>query len=96
MSILNLFRRKKVKDHTAQRARLLSQGRITEGRIIDITTDSDGAVTHIFYTYQANGVDYESSQMLDVQQRQHLADYVLGTSVIVRFDPRQPGNSIVV
>ena len=96
MSILNYLRRKKVADRTTQRARLLLKGRITEGRIIDITTDSTGAVTHIFYTYQAGGVDYESSQMLDAEQRQRLANYVLGTSVTVRFDPRQPGNSIVV
>lgn len=96
MSILNYFRRKKPDDQTSQRARLLLKGRITEGRIIDITTDPAGAVTHVFYTYQAGGVDYESSQMLDAEQQQRLANYVLGTSITVRFDPRQPGNSIVV
>ena len=96
MGILNYFRRKKVDDQVSPRARLLVEGRIAEGRIIDITTDSTGAVTHVFYTYQAGGVDYESSQMLDTEQRQRLANYVLGASVTIRFDPRQPGNSIVV
>jgi len=96
VNILNYFRRKKVDDQATQRARLLAGGRITEGRIIDITTDANGALTNIFYTYQAGGVDYESSQMLDTEQQQRLTNFVLGTTVTVRFDPRQPGNSIVV
>ncbi len=96
MNILNYFRRKKVDDQSTQRARLLVGGRITEGRIIDITTDANGTLTNIFYTYQAGGVDYESSQMLDSEQQQRLTNFVLGTTVTVRFDPRQPGSSVVV
>ena len=96
MGITNFFRRKKVDDETARRAELLRTGRITDGSIFDIMTDEAGAITQIFYHYQINGVEYESSQTLDPEQRQRAADYVPGARVTVRFNPRQPGNSVVV
>ncbi|MCA1592585.1 MAG: hypothetical protein LC754_08045 [Acidobacteria bacterium] len=96
MGILDLFRRKKADDEAARRAELLRRGRITDGSIFDIVTDEAGATTHIFYNYQINGVEYESSQLLDPEQQQRTTDYAPGASVVVRFNPRQPGNSVVV
>lgn len=95
MGILDFLRKKKVDDQATQRARLLLAGRITEGKIVDITTGADGTVTHIFYRYHAGGVDYESSQALDAEQQGRLASYTLGATITVRFDPRQAGNSTV-
>lgn len=96
MSFLNLFRRKKVEDEDTRRSRLLVQGRITEGTILDITCDDSGAVTQIFFTYNISGVDYESSQTLNHEQRLHQQNYAPGVSVTVRYEPHRPGNSVVV
>jgi len=96
MGLLNIFRRKKSGDEAARRAALLRAGRITDGSIFDVITDEAGTITQVFYSYQINGVEYESSQSLDPDQRQRSADYFPGASVTVRFNPRQPGNSVVV
>ncbi len=97
MGILDLFRRKKVDDEAARRRALLTAGRITEGSIFDIVTDEEtGAIKQIFYSYTINGVDYESSQLLDAEQRARQGDYFPGAHVTIRFNPRQPGNSVVV
>ena len=96
MGIINLFRRKKADDEGARRAALLRAGRITEGSIFDVITDEAGTITHVFYNYEINGVEYESSQLLDARQQQHPGDYFPGARVTVRFNPRQPGNSVVV
>ncbi|HEX8069074.1 MAG TPA: DUF3592 domain-containing protein [Pyrinomonadaceae bacterium] len=96
MGLLGLFRRKQDNTEAARRARLLRAGRITEGRVFDIATDDQGAITHIFYAYEINGVEYESSQTLDQAQLPHAGDYAPGAHVVIRFDPRQPANSVVV
>ena len=96
MGIRDIFRRRKTDDEAARRDTLLRAGRIAEGSIFDIITDEAGAITHVFYNYEINGVEYESSQPLDAGQRQRSADYFPGARVTVRFNPRQPGNSVVV
>ncbi len=96
MGILNIFRRKKADDEPARRAALIQTGRITEGSIFDVLTDEAGVITQVFYNYEINGVQFESSQTLDANQRARSADYFPGARVTVRFNPRQPGNSVVV
>jgi hypothetical protein len=96
MGILDIFRRKKADDETSRRDTLLRAGRITEGSIFDVITDDAGSITQVFYNYEINGVEYESSQSLDPGQRERSADYFPGARVTVRFNPRQPGNSVVV
>ena len=97
MSIFNLFRRHKPDDAEAsRRAQLLRAGRITEGTVFDVITDDGGRITHVYFSYQINGVDYESSQTLDDSQRQRQADYAPGARITIRYNPRQPGNSVVV
>jgi hypothetical protein len=96
MGILDIFRRKKTGDEASRRVALLNMGRITEGSIFDVITDEAGAITQVFYNYEINGVEYESSQSLDEAQRVRSSDYFPGARVTVRFNPRQPGNSVVV
>jgi hypothetical protein len=96
MGLLGLFRRKQDNTEAARRARLLRAGRIAEGTVFDIGTDEQGTLTHVFYSYEINGVDYESSQTLDETQAARPADYAPGARVTIRFDPRQPANSVVV
>lgn len=95
MSLLNRFRKKK-EDESSRIARLLKTGRIVEGQILDITSHSSGRVTHVFYTYNIAGVEYESSQALDAQQQEAAKRYCPGAKVVIRYDPRQPANSVVV
>ena len=96
MGIRDFFKRSKTDDEAERRQVLLRAGRITEGSIFDVITDEAGAITHVFYNYEINGVEYESSQLLDAGQRQRSGDYFPGARVTVRFNPRQPGNSVVV
>lgn len=96
MPLSNLFRRKKVDADAERRARLLKSGRIADGIIVDTGNDDAGAIRQIYYSYEVSGVEYESSQLLDDEQRQREANYAPGASIIIRYDPRQPGNSIVV
>ena len=96
MGIFDIFRRKKTGDEAARRAQLLRAGRIAEGSIFDIVTDGAGAITQIFYNYTINGVDYEASQSLDADQRRRQTDYFPGAHVTIRYNPHQPGNSVVV
>lgn len=95
MSFLDRFR-KKVEDEASRIARLSKTGRMTDGRILDAVSDNDGRITQVTYTYMLSGVLYESSQALSDLQQQRYIDYAPGKQIVVRYDPRQPVNSIVV
>ncbi|HEX3186738.1 MAG TPA: DUF3592 domain-containing protein [Pyrinomonadaceae bacterium] len=95
MSFLDRFR-KKVEDEASRIARLSKTGRMTDGNIIDAVSDNNGRITQVTYTYMLAGVLYESSQALDDRQQQRSFDYAPGNQIVVRYDPRQPANSIVV
>ena len=89
--VINLFRKR---DPVAEYiAWLANFGRVTEGRIFDILQDETG--TTIYYRYKIANVDYETAQKLTSEQLNRSADYRPGASVTVRFDPRNPGSSIV-
>lgn len=96
MGLLNLFRRKKDRDIIAERrAHLLAHGRITDGRIIDTETNTHGDEI-VFYLYTLNGVDFESSELLDAEQSRDPLRYAPGAKVGVRYDPKNQGNSMLV
>ena len=69
---------------------------MTDGNIIDAISENDGRIIQVTYTYMLAGVQYESSQALSVQQQARSIDYAPGKQIVVRYDPRQPANSIVV
>lgn len=95
MSFLDRFR-KRVEDEASRFARLSKTGRMTDGNIIDAVIDNSGRITEVTYTYMLAGVLYESSQALNDLQQQRSSDYAPGKQIVVRYDPRQPANSIVV
>jgi uncharacterized protein DUF3592 len=95
MSFLDRFR-KKVEDEASRIKRLSQTGRMTDGRIIDAVSDNEGRITQVTYTYLLAGVLYESSQALDLPQQERSFDYAPGNQIVIRYDPRQPANSIVV
>ncbi|OLE54949.1 MAG: hypothetical protein AUG51_04720 [Acidobacteria bacterium 13_1_20CM_3_53_8] len=96
MSFLDRFRRPKEDPEVARRNRLLREGRITEGCVMEVTQDNQGNVTQILYSYEINSVEYESVEILNNDQRSRTSAYVPGATILIRYDPRQPGNSIVV
>ena len=72
---------------------LVQFGRVTEGWVLDLQQDEIEA--SIYYRYKVANVDYETSQKLSLEQlgRKHL--YAPGASISVRYDPKNPGSSIV-
>jgi hypothetical protein len=97
MGLFDIFFKKKTTDQEAERrARLRQNGRITDGRIIDSDYSENGELIKVYYWYNISGADYESSQTMTDEQRQTSGKYAPGASVSVKYDPRAPGNSIVV
>jgi hypothetical protein len=90
-------KRRKSPDEREQERRLqiLQSGRITDGTVLD-TNESDEAQL-VIYTYDVSGVTYEASQ--DVTNLRHVVDLHacrIGLPASVKYDPANPGNSIVV
>ena len=84
-----------------RRAWLEQTGRITDGTVIDVQ-EIPGPVEHksavvLIYHYDVAGVSYECSQ--DVTYLRHIINLHscrLGLPTSVRYDPQNPGNSMVV
>lgn len=76
-------------------------GRITDGTVIDVqeltSEKSPHAATLLIYKYDVAGVSYECSQ--DVTHLRHwinLHSCRLGLPTSVKYDPQNPGNSLVI
>jgi hypothetical protein len=100
-----LLRRRSSPDELERQRRdlLVQQGRIIDATVIDIsdlTAEESGrpnGMQLILYKYEAAGVVYECSQ--DVTMLRHLVniyDCRLGFPASVRYDPHNPGNSLIV
>lgn len=90
-----------------RRAWLEGTGRITDGTVIDVQELSpeefgkekqqQRAAIMLIYKYDVAGVSYECSQ--DVTHLRHwinLHSCRLGLNTSVKYDPQNPGNSLVV
>lgn len=95
MSLLDRFRRKKEDPEVARRALLLRAGRLGEAMVLGTDLDGDGN-TMLSYSYSIGGGDYQTFQRLDAEQLLRAHDYLPGSSVVLRYDPRRPTNSFVV
>ncbi len=75
-------------------------GRITDGTVIDvqeIRSDDHKSSTMLIYQYDVAGVAYEASQDVTyLRQLINLHSCRLGLPTSVRYDPQNPGNSMVV
>jgi hypothetical protein len=99
-----LFRRKPKTAEQLERERrvwLDGVGRITDGTVIDVqelgAQDGHAAAALLIYKYDVAGVSYECSQ--DVTHLRHwinLHSCRLGLPTSVKYDPHNPGNSLVV
>ena len=84
-----------------RRAWLEGAGRITDGTVIDVqelsAKETQHAAVMLIYKYDVAGVSYECSQ--DVTYLRHwinLHSCRLGLHTSVKYDPQNPGNSLVV
>src|SRR5438270_14101507 len=95
-------RRRKTPDQMERERRIhLSEtGRITDGTVIDVNemqTHTAGELQLLIYHYDVAGVSYEASQ--DVSSLRHLVDLHScrsGLMTSIKYDPSNPGNSIVI
>ena len=98
-----LCRKSKTADDVERerRAWLNTVGRITDGTVIDVqelaAASNHHAAIMLIYKYDVAGVSYECSQ--DVTYLRHwinLHSCRLGLHTSVKYDPQNPGNSLVV
>ncbi len=95
MGLFDIFKRKPEVDLDVQRREfLLTKGRICDGTIIDCETTETGDEI-VFYFYEIQGVDFESSEILTDKQKENPLKYAPGAKVGIRFDPKNHGNSIL-
>jgi hypothetical protein len=101
-SVLWLGGRKKTPEQreTLRRQRINAQGRITDGTVLDVQefdSDTDHSLQMVIYTYDVAGVQYECAQdVTHLRQFLDLHSCRIGVTTSVKYDPRSPGNSIVV
>ncbi len=97
-----LFRRKpktSAEMELKRRVFLDQIGRITDGTVIDVQemTHNGSDATLLIYHYDVAGVSYEASQDVTyLRQKINLHSCRLGLPTSVRYDPHNPGNSMVV
>jgi len=97
------FGRQKKSPREMERARrdwLNQIGRITDGTVLDVqevTADGGTPATMLIFQYGVGGVSYEASQdVTHLRQHLNLLSCRMGLPTSVRYDPHNPGNSIVV
>ena len=95
MGFFDIFKSKK-EDESAEKLRQILQikGRITDGVILDNELAENGDEI-VYYIYNIQGVDYESSEILTAEQLKDPLKYAPGAKIGVRFDPKNHGNSIL-
>jgi len=98
-----LLRRKPKGQEEIERERrqwLDQVGRITDGTVIDVQemgANGDRSSTLLIFQYDVAGVSYEASQDVTyLRQLINLHSCCLGLPTSVRYDPQNPGNSMVV
>lgn len=98
-----MFGRKKKTAAEIERQRrdwLIQIGRITDGTVIDVhevQPNGHPSATMLIFQYDVGGVSYEASQdVTHLRQWINLHSCRLGLPTSVRYDPQNPGNSIVV
>jgi hypothetical protein len=101
-SVVLLGRRKKTPEQfeTLRRQRINTLGRITDGTVLDVQeldSDNGHSLQIVRYRYNVAGVQYECAQdVTPLRQSVDLHSRRIGVHTSVKYDPHQPGNSIVL
>ncbi|HXE92097.1 MAG TPA: hypothetical protein VNK82_14155 [Terriglobales bacterium] len=95
------FRRRKTPEQRERerRQRLVATGRIIDGTILDVheVPSTAGPLQLLVYRYDVRGVSYEASQdVTHLRQYLDLHSCRIGVPAAVKYDPHNPGDSIVI
>jgi len=99
-AVLRSRRRTPEQRERERRNRINEIGRITDGTVIDVNemaANGHGEIQLLIYQYDVAGVSYEASQ--DVTTLRHRVDLhscKAGLMTSIKYDPSNPGNSIVI
>jgi hypothetical protein len=83
-----------------RRQRLTLHGRICDGTVLDVQempSNGNASAQFLMYSYEIGGVTYEASQ--DITYLRQLIDIhscKLGLPTSIKYDPQNPGDSIVI
>jgi hypothetical protein len=72
-----------------RRIALVAHGKMGDATLVEIRED------HLFYAYLVRGVEYTASQDLG-RLKDHMPELTSVTAVSVKYDPRNPANSIIL
>ena len=75
------------------------RGRISAGRILDLVeVETAGSKPSlVVYTYEVAGVAYQAAQdVTALPEIAAIAQFLPGRTASVKYDPKRPGNSIIV
>ena len=73
-----------------RRASLVAHGKMGDATLMEVRED------HLFYGYLVRGVEYTASQDVSLLKQYMPPDLSQLAAVSVRYDPRNPANSIVL
>ena len=73
-----------------RRADLVGHGKMSDAVLVEIRDDL------LFYSYGVRGVEYTASQDVSMLQQYMPPDFSTIDAVSVKYDPRNPANSIVL
>lgn len=91
---IRAYRKSRVTPEERERHRrswLVAVGKMGDATLVEIRED------HLFYAYEVRGVEYTASQDVShLQSYLPTSDLPVSGPVAVRYDPRNPANSIVI
>ena len=74
-----------------RRAMIVSMGKMGDATVVEMREQ------HIFYSYDVRGVEYTASQDISALQQYLPPDFNAAIGpVLVKYDPRNPANSVIV
>ena len=73
-----------------RRSALVAHGKMSEAMLVEIRDDL------LFYSYGVRGVEYTASQDVSMLKQQMPPDFSTIGAVSVKYDPKNPANSIVL
>jgi hypothetical protein len=73
-----------------RRAELVAQGKMGDAQLVEMREG------FLFYSYAVRGVEYTASQDVSLLQERLPRDFSIAGPVSVKYDARNPANSIVV
>ena len=81
-----------------RREKISTTGRITDGTVLDVRESEEAGTDRQFliYSYNVGGVEYECSQeVTELRPYINMHSCRLGLPASVKYDPHNPGNSIL-